>query len=210
MFKFIRNACSFYWKRYRRRFLYCFFIYYLIVAAGGVVGVLASDSLSHIGVAKFIHAEIKSIPILSFVSEAYMAKERAKAIGLTLGVNLVFGSFVCITVGNMLGLGIFTFLVRPFLWGLFFVPLCLHSARTLAVAGPILLLEGTGYIVAFTASIDLMLAVVEPTLIGHTRRIDALKKAWFYNMRSYVLVSIVLLVAAVVEVMLATCVVAPH
>ena len=205
MFKAIRDLLSFYWKRYRRRFLYCFFIYYLIVAVGGVVGVVASDSLSHIGVAELVYAELDSTPVLSDVVGAYMAKERVKAIGLTLGVNLVFGSFLCITAGNMLGLGVFTFLVRPFLWGLLIVPLGLHSARMFAAVGPVLLLEGTGYIVAFTASTDLMLAMVEPTLLGHTRRIDALKKAWFYNMKSYVLVSIVLFIAAVVEVMLVTC-----
>ena len=44
--------------------------------------------------------------------------------------------------------------------------------------------------------------MVEPGLMNEARRIDALKKAWIYNLRSYVLVSIMLLVAAVAEVAL--------
>jgi hypothetical protein len=210
MLSFIGDACHFYWKRYKRRFLYCFFIYYLIVAAGGVVGVLASDSINSTGVANLVRSSFKSTPMLSSVAAAYTTRKVALAIGLTFGVNLVFGSFACITAGNMLGLGVLVFLVRPFLWGLFILPLCFHSASALAVFGPILLLEGAGYILAFAASIDIMLAVVEPTLMGHTRRIDALKSAWLFNMKSYVPVSIVLFVAAVAEVILVTFVAAHH
>ena len=53
--------------------------------------------------------------------------------------------------------------------------------------------------VAFVSSIDLVLALVKPGKLGEESRLKALKKAWIYTLKSYVLVLIVLFIAAVVE-----------
>lgn len=206
MFKVIVDICSFYWSRYKKRFLYSLLIYFLMVGVGAIVGISTSDSTTWIGQAKLIHAELSSSSLLSPVLKAYLGRETARAIGLTIGINLVFGSFVTITAANMFGLGALMFIIRPFLWGMLLIsPISRCATGPLMFVGPvvILLLEGTAYVIAFAASLDLMLAMVEPGLMNETRRIDALKKAWIYNLRSYVLVSIMLLVAAVAEVALA-------
>jgi uncharacterized membrane protein SpoIIM required for sporulation len=64
---------------------------------------------------------------------------------------------------------------------------------------PTLLCEGIAYVIAFTASIDLLLAIVKPEKLEEKSRVRALKKAGIYNLKSYVLVLIVLFIAAVVE-----------
>ena len=176
-----------------------------MVGIGGVVGVLTSDSATLMGKGKLIHAQFESSSLLSPVLKAYLGKKTAEAIGLTFGINLILGSFVTITAANMFGLGALMFILSPFLWGFYIFPIFSHATGPLMMFGPvvILLLEGTAYVIAFAASIDLMLAMVEPGLMNEARRIDALKKAWIYNLRSYVLVSIMLLVAAVAEVALA-------
>lgn len=175
-----------------------------MVGIGGVVGRFAYDSTTSVGQAKLISAQISSSSLLSPVLKAYLGKKTAEAIGLTFGINLIFGSFVAITAANMFGLGALVFILRPFVCGLYFSAIFCYSSKPLAMVGPlvILVLESTAYIIAFAASIDLMLAMVEPELMNEARRIDALKKAWIYNLRSYVLVSIMLLVAAVAEVAL--------
>ncbi len=196
MLKAMQHACSFYWTRYKRRFLYCLLIYFLLIGAGALVRASSPGSTTLVGQSRLIDAQLRSSRLLSPLREAYVGRKVARAIGLTFAVNLVLASFLCITAANMFGLGALVFIVRPFLWGL----LLTHSLRLLLFVAPIAILEGIAYVVAFTASIDLMLAMVEPALMNQTRRIDALKRAWSYNLRSYVLVAPILLVAAVVEV----------
>ena len=175
-----------------------------MVGVGGVVARFTSDSATWIGQAKLLDAQVKSSSLLSPVLKAYLGKKTAEAIGLTFGINLILGSFVTITAANMFGLGALMFIMRPFLWGFYILPIFSHATGPLMIFGPVvlLLLEGGAYVIAFAASIDLMLAMVEPGLMNEARRVDALKKAWIYNLRSYVLVSIMLLVAAVAEVAL--------
>ena len=60
---------------------------------------------------------------------------------------------------------------------------------------PTPILEGITYVIAFTTNIDLILAIAKPKSIGEESRF----KAWIYNLKSYVLVLIMLFVAAVVE-----------
>ena len=113
--------------------------------------------------------------------------------------HFVFVNFFVLTLLNTIGLGTLVFIYRPLLWGLIYAPINPHATTLLLFAIPTLILEGTAYVIAFTANIDLILAVIKPKALGEESRFKAWKKAWVYNLKSYVLVLIMLFAAAVVE-----------
>jgi uncharacterized membrane protein SpoIIM required for sporulation len=85
------------------------------------------------------------------------------------------------------------------MWGLIYAPTSPGAAMLLIAVIPTLILEGVAYIIAFAASLDFVLAIAKPKSLGEESRFKAWKKAWAYNLKSYVLVLIMLFVAAVVE-----------
>jgi uncharacterized membrane protein SpoIIM required for sporulation len=83
--------------------------------------------------------------------------------------------------------------------GLIYAPTSPSAVILLIAVIPTLILEGVAYVIAFTASLDFVLAIAKPKSLGEESRLKAWKKAWVYNLKSYVLVLIMLFVAAVVE-----------
>lgn len=191
----LKNIYTFYVERYKKRFIYCFGIYFILVIIGGLIGVLNPD----------LTLEIKKVIGEQFVSsmpglfQAIDAGQILTVILTIFGINSVLGTFVTITVPNMLGLGTLIFIYRPLLWGLIYAPINPQDTWLLLMVIPTLLLEGTAYVIAFASSIDLLLAIVKPWKLEEESRLKAFKKAWIYNLKSYVLVLIVLFIAAVVE-----------
>ncbi len=191
----LKNIYTFYIERYKKRFLYCFGIYFFLVIIAGLIGVLNPD----------LAIEIKRVVGGQFVSsmpglfQAISAGNILTVILTIFGVNSVLGTFISITIPNMLGLGTLVFIYRPMLWGLIYAPISPQDTILLLKVIPTILLEGTAYVIAFAASLDLVLALVKPEKLEENSRLKALKKAWIYNLKSYVLVLIVLFLAAVVE-----------
>ncbi len=195
MFNGIKSIYSFYVERYKKRFIYCFAIYFFLVIIGALIGVLNPDLT--IGTTKTVGSSFSSFA--PGLMEAIGAGKVLTIILTIFGINSVSGTLLTITIPNVVGLGTIIFIIRPFLWGLIYAPINYQSTILLISVTPTLILEGTAYVIAFTASIDLFLAIVKPARLEEKSRWKALKKAGINNLKSYVLVLIVLFVAAVVE-----------
>jgi hypothetical protein len=165
------------------------------VILGGLIGVLSPE----------FDLELKKMIGQQFVSsnpglfQAIGAGKILTIIATIFGINSIIASFLSITVPNIVGLGTIVFIYRPIVWGLLYAPINFQAAILLLYVIPTLLLEGIAYVIVFTASLDLPLSIVKPEKFEEKSRLKAFKKAWIYNLKSYVLVLIVLFIAAVVE-----------
>ena len=195
MFSWIKNIFSFYVERYKKRFIYCFVIYYLLVFIGGLIGVLNHGLTSKV-------IKIVGSGFTSFTPGLFQAIDAGQAITIILMIfviNSIFGTFLLITLPNIICLGTLTFIFRPLLWGIIYAPINPQETILLVSAIPTMIIEGLAYIIAFVASIDLFLAILNPVKLDEDSRFKALKKAALYNLKSYVLVLMVLFIAAIVE-----------
>ena len=115
--------------------------------------------------------------------------------------NLILSGFIWVTLS---GFGFFVFpvvllLVRAALWGVLLNGL---PAPWFFVAFPTLILEGEGYVLAGVAGVDLGLSWLKPEwMYGREElsRLESVKRALKDCARIYVLVVVLLFVAAVVE-----------
>ena len=195
MFNWIKNIYSFYVERYKKRFLYCFGIFYGLVIIGMLIGLLYPPVST--GTAGTVGNQFSTA--LPGLFQAISAGDLIKVIVTIFAFNSILGSFLAITLLNLIGLGTLVFIYRPLMWGLVYAPTSPHTAMLLLFVIPTLILEGIAYVIAFTASLDFILAIAKPKSLGEESRFKAWKKAWVYNLKSYVLVLIMLFVAAVVE-----------
>ncbi|GAB4306367.1 MAG: hypothetical protein Kow0019_01140 [Methanobacteriaceae archaeon] len=195
MIKFLRDICNFYVGRYKKRFYISFLIYYLLVILGGISGLFFSVSRENT-VQSVSNSLNTTIPTLF---QAISAGDLLSVILTIFGFNASLGSFFFITVLNMIGIGTLVFLYRPFLWGFIYAPINPQATTLLIYVIPTLLLEGLAYVMAFTASTDFILSIIKPSALEEDKRLNAFKKAWINNLKSYVLILIVLFIAAVVE-----------
>jgi hypothetical protein len=131
---------------------------------------------------------------------AYSGGHLLLAIVLTFAVNLVVGSFLYITLPSLIvpfsGLLVGAF--RALLWGLMFSPTAVMGAGFLLLL-PTMILEGQAYVLIMLAAWVQGMAFLWPNSVGaKTHRMgywEGVKR----SARVYVLLAIVLLVAAVVE-----------
>jgi uncharacterized membrane protein SpoIIM required for sporulation len=195
MLEKIKNIYTFYVERYKKRFLYCFAIYYGLVIVGMVIGLLYPPIST--GTGGNISSQFSTV--FPGLLQAISAGDVIKVILTIFVFNSILGSFLAITVLNLIGIGTLVFIYRPIMWGLVYAPTSPHAAMLLLAVIPTLILEGVAYIIAFAASLDFVLAIAKPKALGEESRFKAWKKAWIYNLKSYVLVLIMLFVAAVVE-----------
>ena len=195
MLEKIKNIYNFYVERYKKRFLYCFAIYYGLVIVGMVIGLLYPPVST--GTGGNISSQFSTV--FPGLMQAIGAGDVFKVIATIFVFNSILGSFLAITLLNLIGVGTLVFIYRPIMWGLIYAPTSPGAAMLLLAVIPTLILEGVAYVIAFTASLDFVLAIAKPKSFEEESRFKAWKKAWAYNLKSYVLVLIMLLVAAVVE-----------
>ncbi|MEL7669548.1 stage II sporulation protein M [Methanobacterium sp.] len=191
----IKNIYNFYVARYKKRFLYCFAIYYGLVIIGMVIGLLYPPIST--GTGGNISSQFSTV--FPGLLQAIGAGDVIKVILTIFVFNSILGSFLAITLLNLIGIGTLVFIYRPIMWGLIYAPTSPSAAVLLIAVIPTLILEGVAYVIAFAASLDFILAIAKPKALGEESRFKAWKKAWVYNLKSYVLVLIMLFVAAVVE-----------
>jgi len=115
--------------------------------------------------------------------------------------NLVLSGFVLVTLTGLgfFGLPLFFLCFRALLWGFLLNGL---STPMLLAAFPTLILEGEGYVLAALAGVVLGLSWLKPRLMypgEELSRPEAVRRASRECVRIYVLVVLVLFVAAVVE-----------
>jgi hypothetical protein len=144
---------------------------------------------------------------LATVAEAYNTEHVLQAIGLTLGINLAVGSFASITLPSLVipFSGLLVAGVRAVTWGLLFSP------GSVAGIGPgevvigalfvvLVILEGQGYILAAMGAYLQGRAFLWPQSAGATGHRQGYWHGLKDEARVYLLVALVLLVAAVYEV----------
>lgn len=108
----LKNIYTFYAERYKKRFIYCLEIYFILVVIGGLIGVLNPDLVLEFR--KFIGEQfISSMP--GFF-QAISAGQVLTVILTIFGINSIVASFLTITVPNMVGLGTLIFIYMPLLW----------------------------------------------------------------------------------------------
>lgn len=156
--------------------------------------VVGSFSGQFVGVWRF------SWPISEEVSGVEVDNTALMIVSIFL-FNLVLSGFVLVTLSGLLFFILpFVFLCfRGFLWGLMLGGL---SFSGFLLALPTLILEGEGYILAALAGVDLGLSWLNPRWLWKNEelsRSESVKRALKECARIYVLVAIVLFVAAVVE-----------
>lgn len=146
---------------------------------------------------------------LAGVMEAYTGGQLLLAIVLTLVVNLAVGSFVSITLPSLVVpfSGLLVAGLRAVLWGLIFSPTTLAVSGREALYGilalGVLLLEGQGYVLAMLAAVIQGQAFLRPASVGATSRKQGFLVGLKYTAFVYLLVILVLAVAAVYEAVLA-------
>jgi hypothetical protein len=139
---------------------------------------------------------------LSLVGEAYSNAKVLPAIGLTFVVNLVLGSFAEITIPSLVipFSGLLMGVVRAILWGLILSP-AEPSLRMVMIPHSVtLILEGQGYILALLAAWIHGRAFLWPRTAGVEGHIAGYVEGLKRTGRLYVLVVLVLAVAAIYEV----------
>jgi hypothetical protein len=143
---------------------------------------------------------------LAAVGQVYVGGQIIQAIGLTLAVNLLLGTFIEITLPSLIipFLGLIMGIIRAVLWGLILSPASPELRMAMIPHSLTLLLEGQGYIIALLA----VYVHGKAFLFPHRSGIEAsgLKAHWqgyLLGLKQtawlYVLIVLVLAVAAIYE-----------
>ncbi|HSK83657.1 MAG TPA: hypothetical protein VK902_09710 [Rubrobacter sp.] len=192
----IRSAWSLV-KEYRRAYLILNLIYYGLIA-GGMVYVAFDPALQ-----KTMWDEVGEAfgtgPMRGVI-DAYSSGQVLVAAVLTFAVNLIVGSFVFITVPSLIipFSGLLIGVYRALLWGLLFSPSAAVGAG-LVFHLPTIILEGQAYVLAMLAAYVQGMAFVRPRSAGAKTRREGYREGVKRSVRIYLLVAIVLFVAAVYE-----------
>jgi uncharacterized membrane protein SpoIIM required for sporulation len=139
------------------------------------------------------------------VAQAYLSENWFLAFLLTFLVNLCLGSFVVLTLPSIpiFFAGLLLAVYRAILWGVAFSPTSPFYARALAVALPVIILEGEAYCLATWPSLKTGLSWLFPRRVYKEEALNR-KQAFVKAARElavmYVIVALVLLIAAAVEV----------
>lgn len=138
---------------------------------------------------------------LSTVFEAYAGGNVLQAMVLTFAVNFFLGSVLVLFVPSLLipfG-GVAIGLIRATLWGLLLAPTTPELKAAMIPHSLTLLLEGQGYILAMLGAFVLGKAFVSPSSVGALRWRDGYASGLKQEARIYILVALVLAIAAVYE-----------
>ena len=151
---------------------------------------------------QFLYEQLPYLDEVVGVGESFFGFDWPLIILSIFLFNLVLSSFVFVTLPGLVffPLSVVALVVRAVFWGIMLNQL--PTPLFLAVF-PTLILEGEAYVFAGVAGVDLGLSWLKPVLAykdENLSRSDAFKKALKDCIRIYVLVSVLLFAAAVVEI----------
>ena len=183
---------------HRRAYVAINLLYYGLVLAG-MAYVFANPVLQK-ELVQAVGQSLQPGGSLAAVSEAYGSGNVAVAAAVTFGVNLVLGSLLVITLPSLVvpfsGLAMGT--LRAVLWGLILapqgplaLPMIPHSIT--------LLVEGQGYILAMLGAYTIGRGLLSPRSYAASGHLQGYLAGVQRCARLYVLVALVLAVAAVYE-----------
>lgn len=185
-------------RQSRRPYIALNLVYYGLVV-GGMIFVVFRPSVQQF-LLEAVRGAFMEGP-LSVVGGAYAGGQVLVAIMLTFIVNLVLGSILCITLPSLLMpfSGIVIGGLRAVLWGLLLSP-GMPELRTAMIPHSVtLVLEGQAYILAMLGAYIHGRAFLWPDTVGVAGRRQAYLGGLRRTLRLYVLVAIMLAVAAVYE-----------
>lgn len=185
-------------RQSRRPYFALNLIYYGLVV-GGMTFVVFRPSVQHF-LLQAVGGAFMEGP-LSVVGSAYVGGQVLVAIMLTFIVNLVVGSILCITIPSLLipFSGIVIGGLRAVLWGLLLSPAMPELRMAMVPHSVTLVLEGQAYTLAMLGAYIHGRAFLWPDTVGVAGRRQAYLGGVRRTLRLYVLVAIMLAVAAVYE-----------
>lgn len=137
------------------------------------------------------------------LTDAYVNAKIFEATGLTFLVNLFIGSLGTITLPSLLVpfSGLLMGAYRAFLWGLIYAPTSPEMQTILLPHSLTLILEGQAYILAMLGVVIQGRGLLSPRSVGAASRRQGLWMGIQLSAQLYVLVILVLAVAAIYEVL---------
>ncbi len=194
-------------RKSKRTYVFLNVAYYGLVICG-MVATAADPSLNKTLTAAV--GESLSEGPLAPVWDAYSSQRVLQAAALTIAVNLVVGSFATITLPSLIVpfSGLLMAVVRALLWGVLFSPRSVTGIGLVeAVAGlsiaVLVFLEGQGYVLAALGAYLHGVAFLFPRSAGADGHLHGYWRGVKTQARIYVLVLVVLLIAALYEVVIA-------
>lgn len=190
----------------RRAYIFLNVVYY------GLVIIAMLYTISNRSVQEAMGEQISlsfSQGMLSPVLEAYTTGQIISAIGLTFVINLVLGSFICITLPSMIipFSGYIIAIVRAVLWGILFSPVITNIGINEIIMGVLIailiFLEGQAYVLAMFGAYLHGKAFLWHEKAGVASRMDGYLRGLIDNGKVYILVVLVLIIAAVYEATIA-------
>ncbi|RLE76314.1 MAG: hypothetical protein DRZ80_01250 [Thermoprotei archaeon] len=185
-------------SRDRKKLIACNALFFgVFLVASTYVGYFAIQL--HESTRTLLVKNLKTDPIFSTAYEAYYIKKNPlEALFLTFMVNYFIGALLSITLPGFFFLTIPFAALRAMLWGVLFPIPLIHKFLP---AIPTLILEGEGYAIAMAPGINISLAVLNPRKYYNVdSRIKALLNALKEIPAYYLVIALVLFIAAIVEV----------
>jgi hypothetical protein len=146
---------------------------------------------------------------LSSVFNAYTGGQVVQAVALTFTINFFVASLASISLPSLIVpfSGFLVAVLRAIMWGLIFAPTSLPTTGASVGAGLLvallLLLEGQGYVLAMLAAYAQGRAFLFPKQVGATGHAQGYWIGVKQALQIYLLVALVLIVAAIYEVSIA-------
>ena len=184
-------------KEHRRAYIVLNLLYYGLIAGGMVYA--AFDPALQKSLWNQLGEGFSTGPLEELVG-AYSGGQVLLAAVLTFAVNLVGGSFAFITMPSLIipFSGLLVGVYRALLWGLLFSPSAVVGAG-LVFHLPTIILEGQAYVLAMLAAYLQGMAFLRPKSMGVRTHRQGYWEGVKLSVRVYLLVVVVLLVAAVYE-----------
>jgi hypothetical protein len=185
-------------RQFRREYIVLNIVYYGLVVCGMIYirfDPSLQQSLSEAALQAFTEGP------LSAVGGAYGGGKVLLAMVLTFVVNLLGGAFMFITVPSLLipFSGLLIGALRAVVWGLVLSPTTPELARGMIPHSLTLVIEGQGYILALLAVYIHGKAFLSPRTVGAASRGEGYRTGLGRSAQVYLLVVLVLAVAAVYE-----------
>ena len=187
-------------KEFRRAYIVLNLVYYGLVICG-MVYVAFNPALQQL-LLEAVGSAFTEGP-LSTVAGAYTGGQILLAIVLTFVVNLTIASFLWITLPSLVipFSGLVTGACRAILWGVLLSPSSPEMSAVMIPHSLTLILEGQAYILAMLAAYIQGRAFLWPATVDAATHGEGYRAGVKRSLRLYLLVAIVLAVAAVYEVL---------
>ena len=186
-------------REHRRAYVVLNVVYYGLVALSMIYVAFVNPALQEQMLADVGAAFTEGL--LETVGGAYLGGNVLAAAVLTFLVNLLMGSLLFITLPSLIipFAGLLLGVYRAVLWGLLLAPTSAELALVMIPHSLVLVLEGQAYVLAMFAVYVHGQAFLRPASVGLTSHLQGYVAGLKLSARLYLLVVIVLAVAAIYE-----------